>query len=82
MNPLPVFALFSALLPVCASAQAPRPTDVMVNGRIESQSASLNAIVNECAVRSGNLYDAIEKAGAEIQKLRSELEALKKPVKE
>jgi len=61
-------------------AQTPqRPSDMSINGRMESQSAALNAVVNECAVRTGNLYDALEKAGQEIQKLKAELEAAKKP---
>ena len=70
--------LLAALSSCTAFAQQPqRPSDAMLNGRIESQGASLNAIVNECAVRTGQLYEVIEKQAQEIQRLTKELEAAK-----
>ncbi len=66
------FVLFLALLPSAVQAQQ-RPTDAMLNGRIDSLLASQKAGAVECADRTGQLYDALEKAGAEIRKLKAEL---------
>lgn len=64
---------------MCSRAQQPqRPSDIAINGRMEAQSFALNAVVNDCAVRTGGLYEALEKASKEIERLRTELEAAKK----
>lgn len=75
----------AALLIASASAYAQqvnapiqRPSDAMMNGRIESIIATRNAALNECAIIAGNLYDALENAAHEILKLRAELDAGKK----
>lgn len=72
--------LFAILLfPGAVFAQVPqRPSDIAINGRMEAQASALNAVVNDCAVRTGGLYEALEKASREIERLRNELEAAKK----
>lgn len=73
-----ILGLLIATITVAYAQQQPqRPSDAAINGRLESQAATISAITNECAARTGGLYDALEKAGAEINKLRTELEALK-----
>lgn len=48
-----------------------------VNGRLESLSASLNAVANECANRAGSMLqqatDAITKLQKEIEQLKDQL---------